>query len=57
MSFQFIETTDYSLKSNLLFAGPQEEEDRQEHGQDQVRGEIQERQVQMVLPEAQILSC
>merc|ERR1712080_66038 len=35
--------------------GPHEEEKGKEHGEDQVRGALQERQEQVVLPEAEVL--
>merc|ERR1712080_798517 len=35
--------------------GPHEEEKGNEHGEDQVRGALQERQEQVVLPEAEVL--
>merc|ERR1712226_1742049 len=35
--------------------GPHEEEKAKEHGEDQVRGALQERQEQVVLPEAEVL--
>merc|ERR1712007_301827 len=37
--------------------GSDEEEEGAHDGEDQVRGEVQERQEQMVLPEAEILIC
>ena len=39
-----------------MFSGPHEEEEGTQHGSHQVRGEVQDRQEQMVLPEAEILN-
>ena len=41
---------------SLYFPGSHEEEESQKHGPHQVRGEVQERQEQVVLPEAEVLN-
>merc|ERR1712226_1426224 len=44
----------YQLEQGAV-EGPHEEEKGKEHGEDQVRGALQERQEQVVLPEAEVL--
>merc|ERR1712098_729295 len=64
INYNHVMPTRYSVdisfdKANLnkeLLKDPMKKK-KAKHGQDQVRGEIQIRQEQMVLPEAQVLAC